>query len=184
MQAGPKPPVKQVHPQPTINKPQPIKAFNSQPLQPPQPVPQKPHIAQVPPSMSFPNSQFNSFQPPPVVSQPTAMYPSTANFFQPLAPSGPSPLTVVPPPTSQVGPPPLQSTFTPSANSHFSQFKPPTVGPPTPTAVAPSPALPSMPRCTPTPPAPPLSSQVPYNSARQTPDHLSSQSKPIKTFIY
>lgn len=175
----PKPPVKQVHPQPTINKPQPIKGFNPQALQSPQPLPQQPHIAQVPPSVSFPSNQFNSFQPPPVVSQPTPMYPSTSNFFQPLTPNGTSPLAVPPPATSQVGPPPLQSTFTPSANSHFSQFKPPT-----PTVVAPSPALPSMPRSTPTPPAPPLSSQVPYNSARQTPDHLSSQSKRLKTLIY
>ncbi|XKL67043.1 hypothetical protein PGB90_010463 [Kerria lacca] len=122
------------------------------------------------------NNIYNSLQSP-VVSQPSlsyanhvSSYSSTANLF----PSSSRTTFALPPtPTNSVFSSQTASSsqlFNPT-NSQFSQHNqlhPPTVLPPTSSVMA---------RSTPTPPVPPLSSQIVYNNPRQTPDHVSGPSK-------
>lgn len=164
------PPVNQVPPLPqTTEKLQP---FIQHSVNPPMP--------SVPPA----NNGYSGFKPGSVIqsgqsfpNNTPSSYPSTSTLF-----AQPSQSSV------SVGLSSNTYTFTSSSQPQPSMFSQPSVSniaPPPPPAPGKPPSISSFPMSTPsavsrtshTPPAPPPTSQVPYNNARQTPDHVAGQSK-------
>ncbi len=102
-------------------------------------------------------------------------YPPMANSFQPQPSFQQGPI----PPTSAPNARAASHLFDPSGTSQFGLYN----KPPSTPAMPPPSVTPTAVRSTPTPPAPPLSSQGPYNNLRQTPDHIIGQSEYIRFWV-
>lgn len=131
--------------------------------------PSKPSNATAPVSTSFVSNGYSPAGAP--LNQASQSMPpmSTTSLFPPVTPTS----TAVGASSTMFSFPSQTPTSGFNPISSAASFPPLSSKPPTITAPPMNPA--SLSRSTPTPPAPPLSSQVPYNNARQTPDHISTQ---------
>lgn len=164
------PPVNQVPPLPqTTEKLQPFIQHSMNPPMPSVPPASNGYSVFKPGSViqsgqSFPNSTPSS-------------YPSTNNLFGPSSQSsisvGLSSTTYTFTSSSQ----PQPSMYSQPSVSNIAQPSPPPPGKPPSISSFPTSAPPSVSRTSHTPPGPPPTSQVPYNNAKQTPDHVAGQSK-------
>lgn len=164
------PPVNQVPPLPqTTEKLQPFIQHSMNPPMPSVPPASNGYSVFKPGSViqsgqSFPNSTPSS-------------YPSTNNLFGPSSQSsisvGLSSTTYTFTSSSQ----PQPSMYSQPSVSNIAQPSPPPPGKPPSISSFPTSAPPSVSRTSHTPPGPPPTSQVPYNNAKQTPDHVAGQTK-------